>query len=319
MPFQIRIIARTNGVGIDRDVALVSDALRAVGMDVELSHCRAISPLRRFTSSRRVVDANIFVERVFPRWLSSASVNLLIPNQERFPKRHLQQLKHIDAVLCKSRHAEAIFRNYANTCFIGFSSKCIYNPAIEKDFLSFFHLAGRSTLKGTETVLSLWEKHPEWPGLTLVQSSGHAPRRAPENVQLVPRFVSDDELAAIMNRHGVHLCPSRSEGWGHYITEALACGSVVLTTDAPPMNELIDPSRGILIPYTATRPRHLGTSYLADPSALEAAISTVVKMPLERKMEFATSGRDWYLDNDLRFRNQLPQVVASVLDGLCQS
>ena len=93
---RINIIARANGVGLDRDVDLVRQCLKNAGYDVTISHCRSISPLRRILPSKPSFDANIFLERVFPRWFGSARQNLLIPNQERFPKRHLKHLKHID-------------------------------------------------------------------------------------------------------------------------------------------------------------------------------------------------------------------------------
>jgi len=46
----------------------------------------------------------------------------------------------------------------------------------------------------------------------------------------------------------VHMCPSLIEGWGQYIDEGRRSKSVVLTLDAPPMNELVrDGSTGILV------------------------------------------------------------------------
>ena len=151
----INIIARTNGVGLDRDVDLVHDCLTAAGHEVSVSHCRAISPLRAVFPGRATYDANIFLERVFPRWLGSAHTNLLIPNQERFPERHIGRLKKIDHILCKSRHAEEIFSKHGKTEFIGFTSTDMLDETANKDYQSFFHLAGRSTLKGTETILKL--------------------------------------------------------------------------------------------------------------------------------------------------------------------
>lgn len=45
------------------------------------------------------------------------------------------------------------------------------------------------------------------------------------------------------------MCPSLAEGYGHYINQARAAGAVIVTTDAPPMNELIvSNAMGVLIP-----------------------------------------------------------------------
>ncbi|MGB0776042.1 MAG: hypothetical protein ACPGUY_09355, partial [Akkermansiaceae bacterium] len=65
---KINIVARTNGVGLDRDVDLIRDILSDAGMEVTVSHCRGISPLRCWFAGKREFDANIFMERVFQRW-----------------------------------------------------------------------------------------------------------------------------------------------------------------------------------------------------------------------------------------------------------
>jgi len=43
-----------------------------------------------------------------------------------------------------------------------------------------------------------------------------------------------------MNMCLVHIFPSQVEGFGHVINEARSCASVVITTNYPPMNELVD-------------------------------------------------------------------------------
>ena len=314
MSAKINIIARTNGVGLDRDVDLIHDTLASAGFDVTVSHCRAISPLRSIFPSKPTYDANIFLERVFPRWLGSAKNNFLIPNQERFPKRHIKHLRKIDHILCKSHHAEEIFSGLGfATSFISFTSSDLLDTSCTPDYQSFFHLAGRSTLKGTETILDLWKSHPEWPLLTIVQCKENAPESVPDNVKLITDYIPHDEIKSLLNQHGIHLCTSLSEGWGHYIVEAMSCKAVVIATDAPPMNELIAPDRGIPIAYKRSEPRHLGTNFYIDPAKLESQIQQLLLLPTEQKLHYGENARQWFEKNDQEFRKKLPKTIKKLL------
>ncbi len=309
----INIIARTNGVGLDRDVDLVHRCLTNAGYDVTVSHCRSISPLRAWFPSKPTFDANIFLERIFPRWLGSAKKNFIIPNQERFPERHIDRLKKIDNILCKSRHAEEIFSKYGDTKYIGFTSEDMLDESVQKDYQSFFHLAGRSTLKGTETILKLWEKHPEWPLLTIIQCKENAPAFVPDNIRLISDYIPHEEIKTHLNTHGIHLCTSLSEGWGHYIVEAMSCRAVVVTTDAPPMNELISPAAGIPVPYKKREPRHMGTNFFIDPDKLEQNITRLLQMPPSQKEEYGTIARNWFNQNDSSFNQKLVATLQQIL------
>ena len=301
-------------MGLDRDVDLIHGALTAAGYDVTVSHCRSISALRCLFPGKPRCDANIFLERVFPRWFGTANTNLLIPNQERFPHRHLKHLKQIDHILCKSRHAEKIFTQLGHsTHFIGFTSTDLFDGSLLPDYQSFFHLAGRSTLKGTETILKLWEKHPEWPDLTLVQCQENAPENVPGNVKLITDYIPHEEIKRHLNTHGIHLCTSLSEGWGHYIVEAMSCRAVVVTTDAPPMNELITPARGIPVPFDHSEPRHLGINFHIDASKLESNIQELLLMTEEKKKDYGVRARAWFEENNTSFKKNLPTVVTNIL------
>lgn len=310
----INIVARTNGVGLDNDVSLLKTILELAGHSVSFSHCRSRKSYHNWLPQAHLYDANIFLERIFPVWSRAAKTNILIPNQERFPKRHLKRLKYVDHVLCKSHHAKNVFSTHFNsTHYIGFTSKDRYADNIQPNYSQFFHLAGSSTLKGTATVLELWEAHPEWPTLTLLQHKKNAPERVPNNVNLITDRISDCELTKLANTHGIHLCPSRSEGWGHYIVEAMSCTALVVTTDAPPMNELVNTSRGVIISYDKSSPRHLGTNYQVDKVQLEAGIQDIISMPCDKKLRTGKKAREWFIENHNAFQVELTKLVNSII------
>jgi glycosyltransferase involved in cell wall biosynthesis len=246
------------------------------------------------------------MERAFPQWRSAGDAHWLVPNQERFPKRQLRHLAWIDHVLAKSLHGAEIFDALgARARHVGFTSVDRLDPSVAKDWNSFLHLAGASTLKGTEDILDLWRHHPEWPELVLVQKAENAPRTVPANVRLLSGYLDDSELQKLQNACGLHLCPSRAEGWGHHIIEGLSVGAVVVTTDAPPMNEHVLASNGILVAFERQEPRHLGTSFFVDRKKLEAAIEAILAMPATEKARLGTAARERYMAIDMAFRRNL--------------
>jgi len=306
----IRIVGKQNRVGLDRDIAVVSTSLEAAGRSATFRHYRERGWWKALLPGSATVSAQIFIERAFSRWRRSAKISFLIPNQERFPMRHLGRLTSVDAVLAKTRHAAEIFSRYhESVVLIGFTSPDRKSEQSAKDWRQFLHVAGRSSVKGTDVVMRLWERHPEWPTLHLVQCAENAPQSVPSNVELYAGYLDDRELLHLQNRCGIHLCPSLCEGWGHYIAEGMSCGAVVLTTDAPPMNELVAVERGRLVDWDRSEPRHLGTSFYVSPSALEQSIEEVLQTPEESLASVGDAARKWFQDNDARFRKDFPNVL----------
>ena len=128
----VRVISRENGVGLSRDMSLMCDSLRASGVATErvgfgVSDLQDRSREARMWLSRLVagrVDTQVFSERVYPRCLPLARRNLLVPNPEWFLPKWLPYLERFDEVLCKTRHAERIFRSLGcRTRYIGFTSR----------------------------------------------------------------------------------------------------------------------------------------------------------------------------------------------------
>lgn len=285
------IVVKNNRYGLTRDASLLAAALAEAGVDASIAGIADRSLTERFSGHRRARRI-IHIERVFPRWVGAGDVNVLIPNQERFPRRHLGRLRDIDLVLAKTREAAGAFVDHdVPVEYLGFTSEDRCDSAVGKDWNRVLHLAGGSTLKGTEDVLALWARHPEWPVLVLVQKRRNAPRSVPANVRLIAGYVDDGELRRLQNECGIHLCPSRSEGWGHNIVEGLSCGAVVITTDAPPMNEHVDADCGILVPAGRSEVRHMGVCHFADLPALERAVQTAIDMPVSRKAELGARAR----------------------------
>ena len=151
----------------------------------------------------------------------------------------------------------------------------------------FVHIAGQSPLKGTIILIKTWnDKHIKepliitaknqyggntklfnyWKSLRPTKIKGLPDIAGLKNawdmhlhnieipvfekvgsIYLCDKTLDINIIRFLQNVADVHMCPSAMEGWGQYIDEGRRTKSVVLTLDAPPMNELIDVKSGILV------------------------------------------------------------------------
>lgn len=307
----IRIITRENGVGLSRDMQLIAEVLAAAGHRIELvgysgnQFCNRVRELGLWSrrTFRGRIDVQIFVERVYHRCLPLARRNVLIPNPEWFQSKWELHLADFERVVCKTRHAESIFRELGcTTALSGFTSDDVFDPGTQKK-RAFLHLAGRSTAKGTETILAAWRRHPEWPTLTVVQHPKVAkPGPTAANIVHMVDYLDAAELRRLQNAHRFHLCPSEAEGFGHYIMEGLAVSAVVLTTNAAPMNELVTTDRGLLI-EPARRVRRGRVDFaMIDEAAIADAVERAMAMSGEQCEAMGAAARAFFVINDQTFR-----------------
>jgi len=124
-----------------------------------------------------------------------------------------------------------------------------------------------------------------------------------------------EEIRRLQNSHLFHLCLSEAEGWGHYIAEAMSCGAVAITCDAPPMNELVRPDRGLLVAAKAVGQLNAATRYHFDETALETAVEEARAMPRAHYEALGASARRWFETNQQRFGKLLQEALQPRLQG----
>lgn len=223
---RINIITNlTNGAGLQRDYELLRAELERRGHAVHGIHYQ--SP------DLQAGDVNIFLEVIeyrpkdeperhvrFEDLAACAPQQWLVPNPEWWFRGW--PLDVWDVVLTKTRDATRIFTEMVgDRCeYLGWQAHDFYDPTIPRQ-RAFLHVAGKSKAKNTPAVLDGARRT----GVPLtVVAEGH-------------QRVTDEELRHLLNSHMFCVLPSAYEGYGHALHEAYGCGQVVLTTNAPPMNE----------------------------------------------------------------------------------
>jgi len=328
---RVNIIGKSNGVGLSRDLNLLCAALQRCGCEVNIMTIDGADAKRRRSPLRQLVtrlglklsgrtggarsDVSLMLEHIWSQYLDRARHNIAIPNPEWFDRHDRRHLAAMDCVWAKTSCTQATFAALGcNTGFIGFDSEDRFEPGIVKQ-RTFFHLAGKSTMKGTQDLLRIWARHPEWPLLIVVCHKVEAVglQAAPANVAVKVGYLSDGELKTLQNESAFHLCLSRTEGWGHYIVEALSVRAVTITVDAPPMNELVTPERGLLVAYAGTGKQQLATTYFFDERALEVAVEGAMAMDDAAWARKADGAREWFIQNKLGFPGRLDAALRELL------
>ncbi|KAJ1547877.1 hypothetical protein HK405_004729, partial [Cladochytrium tenue] len=248
-----------------------------------------------------------------------------------------------------------------------------------QDFGRFFHAYGQSGRKHRRELIECWLRRPRWPRLEVVghmsaqqMALDHADtlwdldgermgdrngslamaRTAvldgrlglPDNIR-VHSTMPADEFLRLSASHGVHLCPSQQEGYGHYINAARALGALVLTTDYPPMNEFVeDGVSGILVRRTADggsragvgngngnagamaraddapEPYQLLQDVFVSPRGLTAdevceGVERVLRLPRRRRAALGQAARRAYDDDARRMRASLDALLVEAVRG----
>ena len=101
----------------------------------------------------------------------------------------------------------------------------------------------------------------------------------------VASAIRDPPQRTPQNECGVHLAPSEVEGFGHTIGEALSCGAILITSNAPPMNEVVGSSGAFLVDVESSEPMGHGMRYKVSRSSLEAAVEAVMRLTPEQRRD----------------------------------
>lgn len=337
----INIIAEANQAGMGRNVPLLREILEPAGHRISVHHNnppegvggqvkrltlagkrRAMMLKQRIESavpgkeSSHAYDVNLFLEAVGDAWFPLARRNVLVPNQEWLFTAWLPSLPKIDLVLCKTHYAQRVFADLGcRSEFMGFTSvDRRLNPSHRPDYRKCLHVAGKSMQKGTRTLLEVWRRHPEWPVIDVVARRGQADGLAAENIRVHADFIAEDDLQRMQNEAGLQFFPSEAEGFGHSLVEPMGCHAVVLTTDGPPMNEMITPERGELAKYRASAPQNLGSNYYVDPDDLERKIAGLLAMSEAELRARGDRARAWFEANDAAFRHRVVELFTAIAE-----
>lgn len=272
---RIALITNLASPGLALDARLVREFLETRGHECEYVQFNDLA------APRGRYDLAVSMEVAVPEFLEIAPRHWLFANPEwTKPEYHRTIQRSFDRVFAKTRDAERVLRErFTNVYYTGFLTQDRRDTSIER-LPRCLHIGGKSGFKNTNAVVAAWREYRYWDGsqlpeLTVVSSSNMVEETETPGVRFV-RKATDTEIAEMMNSHLFHLCPSAYEGWGHAVHEARGVGAVILSTDAPPMQEFGSPFH---VPSVRQRKNNLGMLQEVSPAAIREVVPRMLAQP----------------------------------------
>jgi glycosyltransferase involved in cell wall biosynthesis len=268
----INLLSHDNAVGLTTDVRLLRALLEHEGHEVRFVEWR---------DGSGDADVNFFLELFDSKHLRTAPSNVGLFNLEWFDKAQVSSLGAMTQLWAKSAEALCVYERAGHGCwpayFTGFLSRDMYRPEVKKE-PTCIHVRGKASQKGTDVVLEAWRRHGDNLPRLIITSAQEFDgwRRTHPTAEMVFGYQDEERLAELMTAARFHVCPSETEGWGHYISEAISCKGVVVTTDASPMHEHVRPEFGVLVP-SHQQESGLVTRHRIDPDTLAEAVRAVAE------------------------------------------
>ena len=313
-------ICHHNTQGLHNDTLVIVQALNnninvseVVYEEIDYVHEKLLSCPVHF-------DINIFLEHIYEAYTIYANVNIFIPNTEWLNSKDIKSLQCIDAVFCKTKDSYEVMKRqfpHSRIFYCGFTSINRYLN-IEKKYDYILHMKGISKYKNSQILVDTWQKHPEWPKLVIVHygiphSNGvlhfNRPFAVGSNIIVYQQKLDEASVCKLMNQIGVHICPSFSEGFGHYINEACSTGAFVITTDGTPMKDILPENSNILIKPCKSYNVNLGKGYIIDTQSIETAMSEYLALHENNVKDIGEQNRKKYIDDQHHFIQKINDLI----------
>lgn len=300
---KINLISRDNGAGLSTDMSLLGAMLAGEGHEV--------LRVEWTDASMPQCDVGIFLELFNARLLKFMDHGIGIFNPEWFMPSWARFVNNLDQVWAKGVESYNMFAGLGfedKTHLTGFMSRDLMDSTVERK-LKCLHLKGHSELKNTGAVLEAWRLHGDLPELVII--SNNPVENLPRNTSQI-QHASEPELKHLLNECAIHLCPSKAEGWGHYITEGLSTGAMVITTDASPMNEQVQSEWGILIKPYGRRPRGLVLEHEIHPDSIAESVRIAMGLAPEERDKRANLARQHIQNRNEAFRQNALRLLGEL-------
>lgn len=286
----------------------------------------------------------------FEAWINNNSIELIIFNEQQwftpvlwakqmgvkvvayidyYTEETIPLFSIYDCLICNTKRHAFAFRNHKSVVYIKWGTNIqLYKPSNTKnDRVVFFHSAGMSPIrKGTDLLIKAFFmcKNRKKAKL-LLHTQVPLFSKIPEYSNMINVLIEEGSLEiaegtitapGLYNKADVYVYPSRLDGIGLTLMEAIASGLICITSDNAPMNEFIEKDFGMVTPIDYLYSRKDGYYWpmcVCNVNVLSNQMSDIIanKYPIDRMKKSAREYAISELDFEKNFK-QLHNILSSV-------
>jgi hypothetical protein len=292
---KINIITVMNGVGLEKDARVLKAMLKG--------HTVNLIDSQRHKGRNPFADLSIHLEILYPQMMRLARRNVFIPNPEWYYDYFDPLLEKCNEVWTKTHDATQIFQQkHTAVRYLGFTTGVKFTDG-EKSKV-FLHIAGKSSNKGTAQVIRAF-KQTTLP--LYILAAKHYDVGMAKNIAQSNGYLPQETVDKLIQDCLFHVCTSEYEGYGHYIHEGLSSG-IVLTTDAPPMNEFVTDPRLLIEVECFTRQRLANLAHILVDDLRQKALN-LINLPNEELINMIARNRQTVQKRHFEFAERLKEYV----------
>lgn len=269
-------------------------------------------------------------KRVFFKWIRANSLDAVLFNEQRdyrivintkkqFPSLKLgayvdyyteetrEWFNLYDFVICNTRrHMEALDKHPQKYYVKWGTDTDLFKPSDnKKDIITFFHSVGMSERKGTDILLEAFVEGECYKRAKLIVHTQIPIEKVCKYNKSQLKEYGIDVIEKTVTAPGlyylgdVYVYPTRLDGLGLTMYEALSCGIPVITSDFPPMNEAVNSNIGRVVKirdYYCRNDAYYYPMVICDKNDLISAMNWYIEHP-EELNEQKIAARRYALEN----------------------
>lgn len=257
-------------------------------------------------------------------------VKKIVTYLDYFSEDWIPRLSIYDLVIVCTKQKEQVLKDLKNVIYIpwGLDTELFKPRKAEKS--TFFHSAGwggYNWRKNTPMVIdAFWDLRDEGFTYFLHSQINFFPEKTAEKISLLNKrkqlkvFIGSVEHPGLYEYGRIAVCPTKLEGLGLYIPEALACGLPVITTNASPMNEFVKNGyNGLLVDVVSTQRRqdYGGSYYFPEANvSFKHLKEQMIKLGKDEKLQkkMSKNARAFILQNHSfeKFQEELIKIFREI-------